>query len=196
MSGTIPPLLLYAFMAWCSVKKAQGLLYLYFIMMKLKWGALGSWDHGKVSGKIFLGKTQNGCCFLSKNMAGSCERGGRTERVAGRTHTTVCCGCCCCCCCCCRRRRRRRRRNEYSLKLKVNLSLWFFKLSTTPWRLYGGAEVWLHAFLTSALDGGEWSASRPYRFTPRKRALWYSLNRRLGGPQNRFGRGAETNTWI
>jgi hypothetical protein len=24
--------------------------------------------------------------------------------------------------------------------------------------------------LTSALDGGEWSASRPYRFTPRERA--------------------------
>jgi hypothetical protein len=27
-------------------------------------------------------------------------------------------------------------------------------------------EVSLHAFLTSALDGGEWSASRHYRFTP------------------------------
>jgi hypothetical protein len=26
------------------------------------------------------------------------------------------------------------------------------------------AEAWLHAFLTSALDGGEWSASRPDRF--------------------------------
>jgi hypothetical protein len=25
-------------------------------------------------------------------------------------------------------------------------------------------------FLTSALDGGEWSASRPYRFTPGERA--------------------------
>jgi hypothetical protein len=30
-------------------------------------------------------------------------------------------------------------------------------------------EVWLHTFLTSALDGGEWSASRPGRFTPRER---------------------------
>jgi hypothetical protein len=27
----------------------------------------------------------------------------------------------------------------------------------------------LHAFLTSALDGGEWSASQPGRFTPRER---------------------------
>jgi hypothetical protein len=31
-------------------------------------------------------------------------------------------------------------------------------------------EIQLHAFLTSALDGGEWSASRPGRFTPRERA--------------------------
>jgi hypothetical protein len=31
-----------------------------------------------------------------------------------------------------------------------------------------GVEVYLHAFLTSALDGGEWSVSRPGRFTPRE----------------------------
>jgi hypothetical protein len=31
-------------------------------------------------------------------------------------------------------------------------------------------DVYLHAFLTSALDGGEWSASRPGRFTLRERA--------------------------
>jgi hypothetical protein len=29
MCGAIPPLPQYAFMAWCSVKKAQGQLYLY-----------------------------------------------------------------------------------------------------------------------------------------------------------------------
>jgi hypothetical protein len=29
-------------------------------------------------------------------------------------------------------------------------------------------EVKLHAFLTSVLDGGEWSASRPSRFTPKE----------------------------
>jgi hypothetical protein len=33
--------------------------------------------------------------------------------------------------------------------------------------------------LTSALDGGEWSASRPGHFTPRERAL-YPLERRQG----------------
>jgi hypothetical protein len=36
----------------------------------------------------------------------------------------------------------------------------------TYWRV----EVELHAFLTSALDGGEWSTSRPGRRTPRETA--------------------------
>jgi hypothetical protein len=35
---------------------------------------------------------------------------------------------------------------------------------------YWGVEVQLHAFLTSALDEGEWSASGPGRFNPRERA--------------------------
>jgi len=32
--------------------------------------------------------------------------------------------------------------------------------------MYWGLEVYPHAFLTSALDVGEWSASRPGHFTP------------------------------
>jgi len=40
--------------------------------------------------------------------------------------------------------------------------------------------------LTSALDGREWSASRPGRFTPREKHPWYPLDRRLGGPQSRY----------
>jgi hypothetical protein len=35
---------------------------------------------------------------------------------------------------------------------------------------YTGVKLQLHAFLTSALDGGEWSAARPGRFTPGVRA--------------------------
>jgi len=31
-------------------------------------------------------------------------------------------------------------------------------------------EVYLNVFLTSTLDGGEWSASRTSRFTPRETA--------------------------
>jgi hypothetical protein len=38
-----------------------------------------------------------------------------------------------------------------------------------------GLEALLHAYLTSALDGGEWSASRPGRL--------YPLDRKFGGPQ-------------
>jgi hypothetical protein len=45
--------------------------------------------------------------------------------------------------------------------------------------------------LTSALVGGEWSASRHGRFTHRKRVPFYPLDRRLGGPQSRSGRSGE-----
>jgi hypothetical protein len=37
-------------------------------------------------------------------------------------------------------------------------------------KAYGGADIEIHSFLTSALVGGEWSASRPGRFTPGERA--------------------------
>jgi hypothetical protein len=46
--------------------------------------------------------------------------------------------------------------------------------------------------LTSALVADEWSASRPGRITPReRRPPWYPLDRRLGEPQSRSGRGGE-----
>jgi hypothetical protein len=32
-------------------------------------------------------------------------------------------------------------------------------------KTYGGVGVYIHIFLTSALAGGEWSASRSGRFT-------------------------------
>jgi hypothetical protein len=37
-------------------------------------------------------------------------------------------------------------------------------------KAYGGVDVQIHIFLTSALVGGEWLASRTGRFTPRERA--------------------------
>jgi len=39
-------------------------------------------------------------------------------------------------------------------------------------------------FLTSALDGGDWSASRPR----------WPFDKRLGGPRSRSGRGDEEKT--
>jgi hypothetical protein len=35
-------------------------------------------------------------------------------------------------------------------------------------KVYGGVDVYIHIFLTSALVGGEWSVTRPGRFTPEK----------------------------
>jgi hypothetical protein len=37
-------------------------------------------------------------------------------------------------------------------------------------KAYWEVDVQIHIFLTSALAGGEWSASRPGRFTPGERA--------------------------
>jgi hypothetical protein len=51
----------------------------------------------------------------------------------------------------------------------------FLKSSTTPWRRIGEWRYSSTHSLTSVLGGGEWSASRPGRFTPRERApstLW------------------------
>jgi hypothetical protein len=33
-------------------------------------------------------------------------------------------------------------------------------------KIHRGVDVKIHIFFTFALVGGEWSASRPYRFTP------------------------------
>jgi hypothetical protein len=44
-----------------------------------------------------------------------------------------------------------------------------------------------YSFLTSALDGGEWSASRPGHTLPRGKDPLYPLCRRLDGPQSRPG---------
>jgi hypothetical protein len=50
-------------------------------------------------------------------------------------------------------------------------------------KAYGVVDVYIHIFLTSAVVGGEWSASPPGRFT--------LGDRRLGGPQSRSGRRGE-----
>jgi len=38
-------------------------------------------------------------------------------------------------------------------------------------KAYWGVEVYPHVYFTSALDGGEWSASRSGRLTPGKEPL-------------------------
>jgi hypothetical protein len=58
-------------------------------------------------------------------------------------------------------------------------------------KAYWGSGGIAARIVTSALDGGEWSASRPDRFAPHGKSPWYPLNRRLGGPQIRSGCGDE-----
>jgi hypothetical protein len=55
------------------------------------------------------------------------------------------------------------------MKVKVK-SLCLAKHHTM--KTYWGVEVWMHAFLTLALDGGEWLASRSGRFTPGAAVLY------------------------
>jgi hypothetical protein len=57
-------------------------------------------------------------------------------------------------------------------------------------KTYGRVEVYLHEFLTSTLDGGEWSASRTGRFNARER-FPVPTGRRLSGPQSRYGHSGE-----
>jgi hypothetical protein len=57
----------------------------------------------------------------------------------------------------------------------------------TCWKV----EVWLHTFLTLALDGGEWSASRPGRFTTGIRGPGMHWIGGWVGPKTRSGRGGE-----
>jgi hypothetical protein len=51
-------------------------------------------------------------------------------------------------------------------------------------KVCGGAEVYIHLFLTLALVGGERSVSHSCFLTPEERS---KLNRRLSGPQSRSG---------
>jgi hypothetical protein len=43
---------------------------------------------------------------------------------------------------------------------------WEVEVGVDDVKEYGGVEVQFHSFLTSAIDGHEWSDSRPSRFSP------------------------------
>ena len=55
-----------------------------------------------------------------------------------------------------------------------------------PTKLPGPTWTYISS-MTAALEGCEWSASRPGRSLPLEKT-WYPLYRRLGGPQGRSGR--------
>jgi hypothetical protein len=62
-------------------------------------------------------------------------------------------------------------------------------------KAYGGVQVEIDIFLTSALVGGEWSASRPCHFTPGERV---PDTRWLGGwvgPESVWMTSRKENSW-
>jgi hypothetical protein len=54
-------------------------------------------------------------------------------------------------------------------KVQVKLSLCLTNNKYYAMKAHGAVDVEIHIFLTSALDGGEWSASLPGHFTPGER---------------------------
>jgi hypothetical protein len=73
------------------------------------------------------------------------------------------------------------------LIVEVHLSMCLIKHHVM--KMYGGVEVYLHAFLNSALDRSE--AVNCTSALSRRRISRYLLYRRLGGPQRRFLRCRE-----
>jgi hypothetical protein len=53
---------------------------------------------------------------------------------------------------------------QFQLKAKLKVKLFLL----TPWKNAGRTEVWLRSFLTSTLERGEWTTSRPGCFIPGK----------------------------
>lgn len=61
-----------------------------------------------------------------------------------------------------------------------------FFLYTSRWHMgEGGADVWLHSFLTPASDEAKLSAC-PQPLYPEGKKACYPLNKRLGGPPQRW----------
>jgi len=56
--------------------------------------------------------------------------------------------------------------------------------------------IQFHAFLASALERSEWSASQPGHFTLWEMSPQYPLNRRLGGPMSQSGHGGEEKPFL
>jgi hypothetical protein len=70
-------------------------------------------------------------------------------------------------------------------------------------KTYGGIEANLHAFLTSALDGGEWSASHSGHLSLLDTRLWLAGHRAVSwsllyfrGVTEEEDEGQRTEMWI
>jgi hypothetical protein len=77
---------------------------------------------------------------------------------------------------------------------KVKLTFSLFLINLAP----HNEDVWVRGgiaplFLISALDGGEWSASRPCHFTPEETVRGIHWEMRVSVPQSQSGRFGERN---
>jgi hypothetical protein len=54
---------------------------------------------------------------------------------------------------------------------KVNVKLSLCLIKHYAMKAYGGVDIWIHIFLTLAIVGSEWSASRPCCFHPQERPI-------------------------
>jgi hypothetical protein len=82
------------------------------------------------------------------------------------------------------------------LKVEVKFSLCVINQASCHEDVSGSESI-DPLFLTSAPDGGQWSASRPFRFIPQGTRPRYPLDRRLGGVHSRSGRcGEEKNIFL
>jgi hypothetical protein len=68
----------------------------------------------------------------------------------------------------------------------------FYQSDNTHMEAQGEMIYSSYSFMTSALDEGEWSASRPGRaLYPRRKDPQYPLYKRLGGPRAGLNTGVE-----
>jgi hypothetical protein len=70
-------------------------------------------------------------------------------------------------------------------------NLEFYLIKHHPMKTHEGAEAYLQALFTSALDGSEWSDSRLSALTPTEKSQLYPLNRRLVEPQDQPAHGVK-----
>jgi hypothetical protein len=82
--------------------------------------------------------------------------------------------------------------DNYNFECKDHMNFFLcYLVKHYAMKAYGGSRGIDPLFLTSALDAGKLSASRPCSFTLGGKSLRYPLNWRLGGPQSRSGRSGE-----
>lgn len=70
------------------------------------------------------------------------------------------------------------------------------KVRAVPVHARGGTDVHIHSFITWEINRNEWSPSITGHFTLGGNTQRHPMNRRMGGPRNRYGRLHEEKTLL